>query len=48
MKIKKKNLELLVNALCNCFAIMIFCNQDISRTVTTMSFKLGQVIEDNE
>ena len=28
--------------------IMIFCNQDISKTITVMRFKLGQVIEDNE
>ena len=27
---------------------MIFCNQDISKTITAMSFKLGQLIEDNE
>ena len=29
---------------------MIFCNQDISKTITAMAmiFKLGQVIEDNE
>ena len=25
---------------------MIFRNQDISKTITAMSFKLGQVIED--
>ena len=29
-------------------AIMIFCNQDISKTVTALSCKLGQIIEDNE
>ena len=27
---------------------MIFCNQDISKIIRAMSFKLGQVIEDNE
>ena len=29
---------------------MKFCNQDISKTITAaaMSFKLGQLIEDNE
>ena len=27
---------------------MIFCNQDISNTLTAMSFKLDQVIENNE
>ena len=32
----------LVIALCKFLVIMIFCNQDISKT------KLGQVIEDNE
>ena len=26
---------------------MIFCNQDISKTITAMRFDLGQVIEDN-
>ena len=25
---------------------MIFCNHDISKTITAMSFKLGQIIED--
>ena len=25
-----------------------FCNQDISKTITARSFKLGQMIEDNE
>ena len=24
------------------------CNQDISKTITASSFKLGQLIEDNE
>ena len=28
--------------------IMKFCYQDISKTFTAMSFKLGQLIEDNE
>ena len=28
--------------------IMKFCNQDISKTITAMSFKLGQLIEHNE
>ena len=27
--------------------IMIFCNQDISKTIIAMSFKLGQLIDDN-
>ena len=27
---------------------MQFCNQDISKTITGRSFKLGQWIEDNE
>ena len=27
---------------------MKFCNQDISKTITARSFKLGQLIEDNE
>ena len=27
---------------------MIFFNQDFSKTITAMSFKLGQVIEDDE
>ena len=27
---------------------MVCFNQDISKTITVMSFKLGQVIEDNE
>ena len=27
---------------------MIFCNQDISKTMTVMSLKLGQLIEDNK
>ena len=48
MKIKKKSCFFGVIALSNCLAIMIFCNQDISKTVTAMSFKLGQVIEDFE
>ena len=46
MKIKKS--FFFVIALCKFLAIMIFCNQDISKTITAMSFKLGQVIEDNE
>ena len=28
--------------------IMIFCNQNISKTITAMSFKLGQLIDGNE
>ena len=28
--------------------IMKFCNQDISKTITARSFKLGQLIEDNK
>ena len=28
--------------------ILKFCNQDISKTITAMSFKLGQLIEHNE
>ena len=27
---------------------MIFINQDISKTITARSFKIGQLIEDNE
>ena len=27
---------------------MKYCNQDISKTITARSFKLGQLIEDNE
>ena len=27
---------------------MIFCNQDILKTITAMSFKLGQVLKDNK
>ena len=27
---------------------MKFCNQDISKTILARSFKLGQLIEDNE
>ena len=27
---------------------MKFCNQDFSKTVTARSFKLGQLIEDND
>ena len=27
---------------------MKFCNQDISKTIIASSFKLGQLIEDNE
>ena len=37
-----------VIALCKFLAIMILCNLDISKTITAMNFKLGQVIEDNE
>ena len=37
-----------VIALCKFLAIMIFCNQDISKTITAMSFKVGHVIEDDE
>ena len=39
---------ILVISLCKFLAIMIFCNQDILKTITVMSLKLGQVIEDNE
>ena len=28
--------------------IMKFCNQDISKTITAMSFKVGQLIEHSE
>ena len=50
MKIFKKKLFyfFLVIVLCKCLAIMIFCNQDISKTTAAMSLILGQVIEDNE
>ena len=27
---------------------MKFCNQDISKTITAMSYKLGQLTENNE
>ena len=27
---------------------MLFCNQDISKIITAMSFKFGQLIENNE
>ena len=43
-----KKLFFIVIALCKFLVIMIFCNQDISKTKTAMSLKLGQVIEDNE
>ena len=28
--------------------ILIFCNQDVSKTITVMIFKLSQLMEDNE
>ena len=48
MKIKKKLFFFLVIVLCKFLTIIIFCNQDISKTITAMSCKLGQVLEDNE
>ena len=30
------------------FADLNFCNHDISKTITARSFKLGQLIEDDE
>ena len=47
MKIKKKVIFFLVIALCKFLALKT-CNQDISKTVTTSSFKCGQLIEDNK
>ena len=38
----------LVIAFCKYLVMMIFCNQDILKTIKALSFKLGQVMEDNE
>ena len=43
----KKSYFFLVITLCKCLALKT-CNQNISKTITASSFKLGQLIEDNE
>ena len=46
MKIKKKLFFFL--SYCPLEVLALTCNQDISKTITANSFKLGQLIEDNE
>ena len=45
MKIKKKQRYLISFELLHGIET---CNQDISKTITASSFKLGQLIEDNK
>ena len=49
MKIKKKKLfYFFSNYLPSQIWTLKICNHDISKTITAMSFKLGQLIEDDE
>ena len=52
MKIKKKVILFFANYFANYLPLQIWtlkiCNHDISKTITARSFKLGQLIEDDE
>ena len=48
MKIKKKDIFFLSNYLPLQIWTLKICNHDISKTVIDRSFKLGQLIEDDE
>ena len=48
MKIKKKKVFYFSNYLPLQIWTLKFCNHDISKTITARSFKLGQLIEDDE
>ena len=48
MKIKKKGYFIFSNYLSLQIWTWKICNHDISKTVPAMSFKLGQLIEDDE
>ena len=48
MKIKKKVILFLSNYLPLQIWTLKICNHDISKTITASSFKLGQLIEDDE
>ena len=48
MKIKKKVISLFSNYLPLQIWTLKICNHDISKTITASSFKLGQLIEDDE
>ena len=48
MKIYKKVISFLSNYLSLQIWTLNICNHDISKTITASSFKLGQLIEDDE
>ena len=48
MKIRKKVILFFFNYLPLQIWTMKICNHDISKTITGRSFKLGQLIEDDE
>ena len=48
MKIRKKVILIFLNYLPLQIWTLKICNHDISKTITARSFKLGQLIEDDE
>ena len=48
MKILKKVIVFFSNYLALQILTLKICNHDISKTITAMSFKLSQLIEDDE
>ena len=48
MKIKKKVILFFLNYLALKIWTLKICNHDISKSITARSFKLGQLIEDDE
>ena len=48
MKIRKKVISFFLNYLPLQISTLKICNHDISKTITARSFKLGQLIEDDE
>ena len=48
VKIKKKSYLFFSNSLPLQIWTLKICNHDISKTITATSFKLGQLIEDDE
>ena len=48
MKIKKKTFLFFLNYLPLQIKTLKICNHDISKSITDRSFKLGQLIEDDE
>ena len=48
MKIKEKVILFFSNYLPLQICTLKICNHDISKTITARSFKLGQLIEDDE